>query len=266
MRIALVQMSMTCDMAQNLNKSLHFMEEAKQNGADAICFPEVQLSPFFPQYPGKDASQYAMPIDDPMFLKIREKCRELRLVCFPNVYLEENGKRYDASPVIDTEGNVLGTSKMVHIAQLPNFHEQDYYSPSDTGFKVYDTTVGRIGVVICFDRHLPESIRCCARQGAKLIVIPTANTRAEPMDMFEWEMRVAAMQNGVFISMCNRVGVEDKMDFCGESIIVNSDGDVIAKADDQEQILYADVELAMSVVSQEKRPFLFLMRPEYYTT
>lgn len=69
--------------------------------------------------------------------------------------------------------------------------------------------------MICFDRHLPESIRSCALQGAELVIVPTANTKAEPLEMFEWEMRVQAMQNQIFIAMCNRVGTEDAMQFAG---------------------------------------------------
>ena len=72
---------------------------------------------------------------------------------------------------------------MVHIAQAENFYEQDYYTPSDDGFKVFDTEFGKVGIVICYDRHLPESIRTCVLKGADLIIIPTANTKSEPMEM-----------------------------------------------------------------------------------
>ena len=99
------------------------------------------------------------------------------------------------------------------------------------GFKVFHTPFGNIGIVICFDRHIPESIRSCALKGADLVIVPTANTKAEPMELFEWEMRVQAMQNQVFIAMCNRVGTEDQMQFAGESIIIHPSGEVIAKAD-----------------------------------
>ena len=89
-----------------------------------------------------------------------------------------------------------------------------------------------VGVVICFDRHFPESIRTCAMKGAELIIIPTANTKNEPTQLFEWEVRVAAMQNGAFIAMCNRVEQEGNMDFCGKFIVVDPNGDVIIKAND----------------------------------
>lgn len=102
---------------------------------------------------------------------------------------------------------------------------------------------GKVGIVICYDRHLPESIRTCTIMGANLIIVPTANTKTEPLEMFEWKMRVQAMQNQVFIAMCNRVGKEDNMDFAGESLVINPKGDVIVKADAKEQLLMCDVNL-----------------------
>jgi predicted amidohydrolase len=266
MKMALIQLAICDDMEENLSKALAMMEEAAANRAQLVCFPEVQLSPFFPQYPGLDASKYAIDIEHNYVKKLQEKCRELNLVGFPNFYLQEGANRYDASPVIESNGTILGVSKMVHIAQAPCFYEQDYYAPSDSGFQVYDTSLGKIGVVICFDRHYPESIRTCTLNGAQVIIIPTANTKAEPLDLFEWELRVPAMQNGVFIAMCNRVGLEGEMDFAGESIIVDPNGDVMSKADDKEQILYADLDLTKIDQARKQRPYLLLRRPETYSS
>ena len=82
--------------------------------------------------------------------------------------------------------------------------------------------------------------------------------------MFEWELRISAMQNGVFIAMCNRVGKEDNMHFCGESLVIAPDGTVLAKADDTEQILFADIDFSMIDMSRKERPYLSLRRPELY--
>jgi N-carbamoylputrescine amidase len=166
--------------------------------------------------------------------------------------------------MIDENGQIQGVSKMVHIAQVPGFYEQDYYTPSDTGFKVYETSFGKIGVVVCFDRHYPESTRTCTLRGAELIVIPTANTKVEPLDLFECELRAAAMQNGVFIAMCNRVGREGDAEFCGESIVVDSDGGVVFKAEDSDGLFVVDLDLRRVDSSRRKRPYLPLRRPETY--
>ena len=93
---------------------------------------------------------------------------------------------------------------------------------TDVGFKVFETEFGKLGIVVCFDRHYPESIRTEALKGADLILIPTVNTKAEPSEMFEWEVRVQAFQNSTIIAMCNRVGAEGDMDFSGESIVVDA--------------------------------------------
>ena len=87
---------------------------------------------------------------------------------------------------IDNNGKIIGNQKMVHIARLEYFYEQDYYTPSEEGFNVFDTEFGKIGIVICFDRHYPESIRTSVLKGAELILIPTANTIDEPKELFKW--------------------------------------------------------------------------------
>ena len=264
MKIALDQMQLTADTDKNLEKALQDMGTAAQTGARLICFPELLLSPFFPQHEHLDVSKYLMEIDDPKIEKIRARCRELNIIAVPNVYLNESGNRYDASLVIDASGEILGISKMVHITRAPCFYEQDYYHPSDTGFRVYDTSLGKIGVIVCFDRHLPESFRLCALQGADLVIIPTANTVSEPSDVFEWELRISAMQNNLFIAMCNRVGLEDQMNFSGESMVVDPHGNVTVKADAAEQLVYAEVNTSMVRACREQRPYLRLRRPEVY--
>ena len=100
--------------------------------------------------------------------------------------------------------------------------------------------------------------------GADLILIPTVNTKAEPSEMFEWELRVQAFHNSVYIAMCNRVGTEGEMDFSGESIVVDANGNTILKADDREQILYADIDLAQSREIRSMRPYTNLRRKEFY--
>ena len=182
----------------------------------------------------------------------------------PNVYLELDGKRYDTSLWIDPQGEVLDSAEMVHIAQAEQFYEQDYYTPAPDGFKVFDTPFGKVGIVICFDRHLPESIRTCTMMGAELIIIPTANTEAEPMEMFEWEVRVQAMQNQVFVAMCNRVGLEGDMDFAGQSIVVHPSGDVIVKADNAQKLVTCEIDLAESRLWRGKRPYISTRRPDMY--
>ncbi|MBC5659943.1 carbon-nitrogen hydrolase family protein [Anaerosacchariphilus sp. NSJ-68] len=261
-KLAMAQMRMTDSIEENLQKSLNFCDEAADS--DLLFFPEIQLSPFFPQYEKRNADQWCMQESAPELEALQEKAAEHKLYLSPNVYLEQKGKRYDTSLFITPEGQIADRTKMVHIAQARQFYEQDYYTPSDEGFKVFDTPFGKIGIVICYDRHLPESVRTCVLKGADLILIPTANTKAEPLTMFEWEIRVQAMQNQVFIAMCNRVGREGGMDFAGESLVVHPSGDVIVKADDQEQLIRCELNLGEAREWREKVPYLGTRRPEWY--
>ena len=132
MKIALAQMSMTADIAENLKKSLAYCDEAA--GCDLLFFPEIQLSPFFPQYEKKNVDAYAMGEDAEALRLLAQKAGEHHYYLSPNVYLERNGHRYDASLWIGPDGQVQDIAKMVHIAQAKQFYEQDYYTPSEDGF------------------------------------------------------------------------------------------------------------------------------------
>lgn len=262
MKLSLAQMSMKTSMKENLNKSLEFCDRA--SGSDLLFFPEIQLSPFFPQYEKQDVTQYCLAKEDEAVTALKKKAAEHHYYLSPNLYMKQGEDRYDTSLWISPDGTLLGTAEMVHIAQAKQFYEQDYYTPSKHGFQVFDTPHGRVGIVICYDRHLPESVRTCVLKGAELIIIPTANTKAEPMEMFEWEIRVQAMQNQVFIAMCNRVGTEGEMDFAGESLVAAPDGSVIAKAGDKEELLTCTIDLDEASELRKKIPYLKTRRPEWY--
>lgn len=263
MRLSMAQMRLGADRQANEEKTLDFARRAA--GSDLLFFPEIQNAPFFPQYPQQDVEQYVTHLGNAIVGKLQQLAREQHMAISPNFYIEaEDGRRFDRSLWLDADGELIGHASMVHVFQAPQFYEVDYYTPSEDGFKVFDTPFGRVGIVICFDRHLPESIRTCALLGAALVIVPTANCKAEPMELFEWEIRVQAMQNSVFVAMCNRVGLEGEMDFAGESLVADPYGNLVCKADDQEQLITVDLDLAEAVRKQEKIPWLKLRRPEWY--
>ena len=139
-------------------------------------------------------------------------------------------------------------------------------APGDTGAPVYRTRIGRVGVAICYDRHFPEYMRALALGGADLVLVPQAGTLGEwPDGLFEAEMRVAAFQNGYFVGLCNRVGVDGSLIFAGESFICAPEGTVLARAlSGKEQILLADVDLSAAERSHARRLFFEHRRPELY--
>jgi predicted amidohydrolase len=264
MKLAMAQLKNEGSIEQNLSRSIKAIQDAAENGADLILFPEVHLTDFFPQYPGREVRKYGTLIDSDIVVAFKDACAKSKIAAVPNIYLKENGKFYDASIFIDKTGEIIGIQKMVHVAQAEKFYEQDYYEPSDTGFLVFDTELGKIGIVVCFDRHYPESIRTESLMGAELILIPTVNTKSEPLEMFEWEVRVQAFQNSVAIAMCNRVGTEDDMIFAGESIVVDANGNVIVKADDTEGLVFAEIDLSTVGKVRSEKPYTTLRRGEWY--
>ncbi|HEX3128207.1 MAG TPA: nitrilase-related carbon-nitrogen hydrolase [Thermoanaerobaculia bacterium] len=268
MRIALAQLSASPDRATNLARALDTMTAARQAGADLIAFPEVILDRFFPQVPGdREALKLAEPVPGPTSDAISARARDLGLVTVFNLYeLDAQGRRFDSSPVYDADGTLLGVTRMVHITDYEGFHEQDYYHPGDKGMPVYDTLVGKIGVAICYDRHYPEVMRALGVAGAELVVIPQAGTVGEwPEGLYEAEVRTAAFQNGYFTALANRVGLEGRLHFSGESFVVDPDGRVLARGKSlEEDLVLADMDLAACPTSTARRLFWKDRRPDLY--
>ena len=231
MKIALCQMENKGSVQENLEGSLRAVREAAPQHTDLILFPEVQLTEFFPQYPGKDVSRYRVRIDSEIVKAFCDVAREHQIMVVPNLYLEEHGKAYDASLLIQEDGTVTGVQKMGTWAQADKFLSRIIIHLPMMDLRWPHDGIWEDRSAICFDRHYPESIRTEALMGADLILIPTVNTKAEPSEMFEWELRVQAFHNSVFIAMCNRVGMEGEMDFSGESIIVDANEILFEVAD-----------------------------------
>ena len=267
MKIALIQQHATRDKAANVARGLAALETAARNGAQLACFAELAFEWFYPQRPpAADFRDLAEPLDGPTVRAFQQKARELGLVVVINLYEREGDRTFDSSPVIDSDGSLLGVTRMIHITEYPCFHEQGYYTPGDKGAPVFQTSAGKIGVSICYDRHFPEYMRALALNGADLVIVPQAGAVDEwPEGLYEAEMRVSAFHNGYFTALCNRVGAEDCLNFAGESFVCGPDGEVIARAPkSQDAILYADLDLASAASSNARRLFLKHRRPELY--
>lgn len=268
MRIALLQQHAGEDRAENLDRALHNMGLAAERGAQLVVFSEVALTRFFPQHRGfTDASEWAEPIPGPTADRIAARARDLSLVTVFNMYeRDEAGRTFDSSPVFEADGSLLGITRMVHITDYEWFHERGYYHPGDRGAPVYGTSVGRVGVAICYDRHYPEYMRALGVAGAELVCIPQAGGVGEwPEGMYEAEVRTASFQNGYFAALCNRVGVEEKVTFAGESFISDPEGVVLARgATLEDDIVLADLDLAACAASTARTLFWKDRRPELY--
>lgn len=267
MKIALIQQSCTDDKYENLERGLQAGREAAQAGAKIICYPELAFEPFYPQYDNpSDPSKDAEPIPGPITEDFMDLAAEFETVFILNLFERDGNQTYDSSPVIDVDGSILGTTRMVHITDYDCFHEQKYYMPGDQGVSVYDTLHGRIGIAICYDRHYPEYMRALALEGAEIVFIPQAGAVGEwPDGLYESEVKTAAFQNGYFAALCNRVGEEPKLNFAGESFVCNPAGEIIAQTGNKEEILYCDIDLSEIEQSHAKKLFFPDRRPELYS-
>lgn len=270
MDIALVQQSPAEESSDALQQGLDRLEEAAEAEADLVVFPELSFTPFYPRIPvsERDASalDLAEPVPGPATEAIAEKAAELGMVVVFNLMERDGDRTFDTSPVIDADGTLLGRTRMMHVTEYQHFHEQGYYAPGDTGAPVYDTAAGRIGVAICYDRHYPEYMRALALQGADLVVVPQAGTVGEwPDGMYEAELRVAALQNGIFTALANRVGWEGEMHFAGRSFVTDPLGQLVAQAPEgKATVLQASVTLDRCEETPARQLFLRDRRPDQY--
>lgn len=268
LRIALAQIAARADAEERSARVLGALDDAAAAGAKLVAFPELAGLPFFPQHQrAADALALAEPIPGPTTARIAERAERHGLVIVHNLYeVTDDGRTYDSSPVIDADGTLLGVTRMVHITDYTCFHERAYYAKGDRGAPVYETAVGRVGVAICYDRHFPEYTRALGVAGAQLVVVPQAGTPDEwPEGMYEAEVRTAAFQNGYFAALCNRVGLEERLTFAGESFVVDPEGRVLARgAREAEDLVVCDLDLSACEQSTARRLFWQDRRPELY--
>lgn len=266
-RIALIQQHAGPSVRENLERGAEAFVRAARKGAQLIAFAELAFSRFHPQRPARtNPIAKAEPVPGPTTELFRCLAAEHGVVTILNLFERKGTKTYDASPVIDADGRLLGVTRMMHIMEGPGFHERGYYHRPRPGRFVFPTAVGRVGVAICYDRHFPEYMRGLALLGAEIVVIPQAGTAGEwPEGLFEAEVRVAAFQNGYFAALANRVGREPVLRFAGGSFVADPDGRVIARAPEgRDAVLFADCDRALIARSAARRHFLEDRRPSAY--
>jgi len=267
MKIALVQQKASPDRELNRKRGMEAIDRAAAQGAKIICFAELAFDLFYPQERATGRIlDLAETIPGSTTQAFCAKAREHGVVIVLNLFERDGQSTYDTSPVIDADGSLLGTVRMVHITDYDYFYEQGYYAPGNAGAPVFKTKHGTLGVAICYDRHFPEYMRALALGGAQIIFVPQAGATGEwPEGLYEAEMRVAAFQNGYFTALCNRTGEEAHLRFAGASFVCDPMGKVIARAGEEtEEILVCDLDLAQVEASHARRLFLRHRRPELY--
>jgi N-carbamoylputrescine amidase len=269
MKIALIQQRATADLDDNLRRGTAAFERAARAGANLVAFAELAFLPFLPQTPSADQPgfrSFAQTVPGPLTEEFGSLARRHGVAAVLNLFERDGEATFDSSPVLDADGTLLGVTRMIHIMEGPGFHERGYYHPGRNERFVYATAVGRLGVAICYDRHFPEYMRGLALAGAQLVVVPQAGVLDEWGEgLYEGEMRIAALQNGYFTALVNRVGAEDILHFSGESFVTDPAGQVLARAPrDAEAILTAECDFGLIEKSPARRHFLVDRRPAVY--
>ncbi len=265
--IAISQFKAEEDREKNIKKAESFIKEAASKGAELVIFPEMSFDLFFPQHRAdKRFFDLAEPVPGPLVDRFCDIAKKNSTAVVFNMFESGRaGEYYDCSPVIDKNGNYLGKSRMMHIAELPDYNEKYYYWEGDSGYPVFDLDGFRIGIAICYDRHFPEQMRTLTLKGADLIVVPTATSLTELKNIWEVEMQAAAVANQIYIAVSNRVGKEVNLKFFGKSFTVNPMGDVIALAsENKEEVLLFDINSRVIKEARHLLPFLRDRRPDTY--
>lgn len=241
-KVAATQMSCSWTIDENLSKAEKLVRRAAAQGAQVILLQELFETPYFCQKEKTEYYSLAKSLGESRAVAhFKKLAQELGVVLPISFYERKNNALYNALAMIDADGTVLGTYRKSHIPDGPGYEEKFYFNPGDTGFKVWDTRFGKIGVGICWDQWFPESARCMTLMGAELLFYPTA-IGTEPYDATidskdHWQacMLGHAASNLVPVIASNRVGTEtdedSKITFYGSSIIAGPQGNKICEAD-----------------------------------
>jgi N-carbamoylputrescine amidase len=281
--VAALQFSCVADPAQNLAKAEALIRQAAAKGARIILLPELFERPYFCQERRYEYYDYALPADEnPAVRRLQKVARELGLV-LPVSFFERDGNvLYNSVAMLDADGKVLGLYRKTHIPDDHFYQEKFYFSPGNTGFKVFKTTYGHIGVGICWDQWFPETARCLALGGADLLLYPTA-IGSEPIlnvdSSGHWQrvMQGHAAANVIPVIAANRYGLEkvepcaannqqsSALRFYGSSFIADPTGAILAQAGKEgEAVLTATFDL-QSIRAERLSWGLFRdRRPECY--
>lgn len=260
-KVAALQFSCSKDVQENINKAEKMVKEAADNGANIILLPELFERQYFCQEKRYDYYNYALPLEkNPAVNRFKEVAKELGVVIPVSFYERDIDRLFNTVAMIDADGSVLGIYRKTHIPDDHFYQEKFYFTPGDSGFKVFNTRFGCIGVGICWDQWFPETVRCMAVQGAEMLLYPTAIGSEPILDVdsnSHWRrvMQGHAAANLMPVVAANRIGVEtvepckenagqsSSLDFYGCSFIADATGDIIASAKQEETILYGEFDL-----------------------
>lgn len=286
-RVATVQHACTADLAENEARTVRGIRQAAAEGAQLIVLQELHRSLYFCQVEDTELFDLAESLPGPSHDLYGSLARELGVVIVTSLFERRAaGLYHNTAVVFDVDGREAGRYRKMHIPDDPGFYEKFYFTPGDLGFEPIDTSLGRLGVLICWDQWFPEAARLMAMAGAEVLIYPTAigwdrrdtpEERQRQLDAWILAQRAHAVSNGVPVIVCNRLGVEEDpsgqtagIDFWAHSFITGPQGEVLAMNTAQERhevgptTLHAEVDLRRGEAVRRIWPYLRDRRIDHY--
>jgi N-carbamoylputrescine amidase len=277
-KIALLQHACDADPAANLKTATAMAREAAESGAKLVMTQELFASRYFCQTEDDRHFALAEPIPGPTSNTLGELAKELGIWLSASLFERRAaGVYHNTSIMIGPDGAIADRYRKMHIPDDPRFYEKYYFTPGDLGFRVQDLGGAlTTGMLVCWDQWYPEAARLTAMRGAQLLMYPTAigwyttdasdgqagthgetaETRQQQIEAWRTIQRSHAIANGVFVAACNRIGIEDELQFWGRSFVADPTGQVIAEASgDEAEVLYAEIDV--DAVEQQRQGWPF---------
>lgn len=272
--IALLQLNSELTIDQNIDKQLKSIREAAESGAQIIFLQELALTQYFCREYNEEHFDLAMDVEDSRFQAFSELAKELGIVIFlPFFERRAAGLYHNSLLAWDADGRNLGIYRKMHIPDDPSFYEKYYFTPGDLGYKVFKTRFGNVGTLICWDQWYPEAARITALMGADILYFPTAigilaSETDEDKNLFHnaWHttQKSHGIDNGCFVVSVNRSGSEDGQLFWGKSFVSGPFGQILAQADEKEEIILTKIDLSEIESTRKIWPFLRDRRIDSY--
>ncbi len=278
--VGLVQQHGDANREKSLAASIAGIRAAAKQGAQLILLQELHASLYFCQSENTAHFDLAETIPGPTTEQLSALASELKTVIVGSVFEKRAaGLYHNTAVVLEKDGSIAGKYRKMHIPDDPSFYEKFYFTPGDLGFKPIDTSVGRLGVLVCWDQWFPEAARLMALQGAELLLYPTAigwspedktDEKERQRDAWVTIQRAHAIANGLPVVVCNRVGFESGdihrgIDFWGSSFIAGPQGEILAQAtQDKPQVLISEIDMARSEEIRRIWPYLRDRRIDAY--
>jgi N-carbamoylputrescine amidase len=280
-KIALIQQKYNNSKSETINSTLLKIKEATKNGTKLVILQELHQTHYFCQNENVDNFDLANDYEeDKIFWS--NVAKENSIVLVSSLFEKRAaGLYHNTSVVFDTDGSIAGMYRKMHIPDDPGFYEKFYFTPGDLGFEPITTSIGKLGVLICWDQWYPEAARLMALKGADILIYPTAigwfnsddeDEKKRQLDAWIAVQRGHAVANGLPVVTVNRVGFEEDdsgvlegTQFWGNSFVFGAQGEYLAQAsNDKEEILYANIDLQRNENVRRWWPFLRDRRIENY--